>query len=113
MTYTISEKNTIQVVEVESLFNEIENRVILEEVESRIGKGLNKFIIDLAKLDFMNSVGLNFMISIMTKSRDSGGNMAVANAPEQVLNLLEVTKLRPFFILKPSVDEAVRIFNSN
>ena len=103
MTYTISEKNTIQVVEVESLFNEIENRVILDEVENRIGKGLNKFIIDLSKLDFMNSVGLNFMISIMTKSRNSGGNMAVANAPEQVLNLLEVTKLRPFFILKPSV----------
>lgn len=113
MNYSISKKGTIQVVEVQDLFNENDNKVILNEVENRIEKGLNKFIIDLAHLDFMNSVGLNFMISIMHKSRNSGGNMAVANASDQVLNLLEMTKLRPFFILKPSVDEAIRIFNSN
>ncbi len=113
MTYTISELKSIQVLEVNNLYNELDNRVILTEIESRIERGLNKFIVDLANLDFMNSVGLNFMISVMTKSRNSGGDLAVANASEQVLNLLEITKLRSMFTLRPTVEEAVRVFNSN
>ncbi len=113
MTYNISELKSIQVLEVNNLYNEFDNKVILNDVESRIERGLNKFIVDLSKLDFMNSVGLNFMISIMTKSRNSGGDLAVANASDQVLNLLEITKLRSMFTLRPTVEDAVRVFNSN
>ncbi|MEM1322116.1 MAG: STAS domain-containing protein [Bacteroidota bacterium] len=113
MAYNISELKSIQVLEVSTLYNEFDNRIILNDVESRIERGLNKFIVDLSNLDFMNSVGLNFMISIMTKSRNSGGDVAVANASEQVLNLLEITKLRTMFTLRPTVEDAIRVFNSN
>ena len=44
----------------------------------------------------------------MKKSKKSGGNLAVANASENIIKLLEVTKLKSFFQLSPSVDEAMK-----
>jgi len=113
MTYSISDHNTVQVLEVQSLFNETDNKEILRDVQSRIEKGLNKFIVDLSKLDFMNSVGLNFMISILTQSQQSGGNLTVVNANKQVVSLLEMTKLTAFFDLKPSVKDALEHSQKN
>ncbi len=107
MTYSISEHNKVQVLEVQDLFNELDNKQILQDVQSRIEQGLNKFILDLSKLDFMNSVGLNFLISMMTQSKESGGGLTVVNANDQVVGLLEMTKLKTYFNLKPSVEEAL------
>ena len=109
MTHTFSEHNDkIQVLQVESLLNEYDNKSIMQEVENRISKGWNKFVIDLSKMDFMNSVGLNFLIFMLKKSKNSGGNFAVANASESIVRLLEVTKLTSFFRLEASVDEAMK-----
>mgnify|MGYP000291459929 CR=1 FL=1 len=110
MPYTISERNAIQVVEVNSLLSEFDNKRILQDIQDRIEKGSNQFIVDLSHLSFMNSVGLNFLIMMRSKSENSGGNLAIANAPDQVINLLELTKLKPHFNLIGSVNEAIEVF---
>jgi len=108
MTHKFSErKDKIQVLEVKSLLNEYDNKSIMKEVESRISSGWNKFVLDLSNMDFMNSVGLNFLIFMLKKSKNSGGGFAVANASEQIVKLLEVTKLTTLFHLESSVDEAM------
>ena len=113
MTYTIREQNAIQVVEVKDLLDETFNRQILNQVQQKIQSGFNKFIVDLSCLDFMNSVGLNFLISVLTKSKESGGDLAVVNPNDQVIKLLEITKLRKLFQLSPSVEEALQGFSKN
>ena len=113
MTYTIHQHQAIQVVKVESLLNEMINREILNQVQSYIEKGFNKFIVDLSDLRFMNSVGLNFLLSMMKNSEKSGGALAVANANDQIIGLLEMTKLKNMFNLKPSVEKALQEFTSN
>ncbi len=108
MNYAIHEHEAIQVVQVNDLLNELENKIILKEVKERMENGSNEFIVDLSELDFMNSVGLNFLISIMTSSKEKGGSLAVANANEQVISLLEVTKLKNMFTLTQTVEEALQ-----
>lgn len=113
MTYTIHQHQTIQVVKIENLLNEMSNNEILSDVQSYIEKGFNKFVIDLSDLSFINSVGLNFLLSMMKNSEKSGGELAVANANEQIIGLLEITKLKQLFNLKPSVEKALQEFTSN
>ncbi len=113
MNYSISQKDTIQIVSVQDLLSEFDNRQIITDIELHLDKGLNKLIVDLSRLDFMNSVGLNFLISLMTKSRKKGLSMAVANPSMQVLQLLEMTKLKSFFTLKPSVEDALKALSDN
>ena len=107
MTYSIFKHDAAQVLEVRTLFNELDNKEILRDVQNRIEQGFNNFIVDLSKLDFMNSVGLNFLISMMTKSRKSGGDITIVNANDQVMSLLEITKLKKLFKLQPTVEEAL------
>ena len=46
-------------------------------------------------LNFVNSVGLNFLLIHDEKFRkDSGGELALANANDQIIGLLEITKLK-------------------
>lgn len=109
----MSAHNDIQVVAVRDLLNEIDNKVIINEVESCIKNGYRQFVVDLSQLNFMNSVGLNFLLSMMNKSKRSGGALAVANASEQVVNLLKMTKLDGFFVIQPTVEAALDSFVEN
>ncbi len=113
MAYTIKERDAIQVVEVQELLNEDINRVILQDVQTKIQSGFNRFVVDLSRLNFMNSVGLNFLINMLKKSNDSGGQLAVIHANEQVLKLLEITKLTPMFDLSPDLDAALQGLQRN
>ena len=106
MTHSISEHNAIQIVEVHQLFNEIDNKLIFKDIQSHIEKGFDRLILDLSKLDFMNSVGLNFLLMLL---RSSGEKLTVANPSDQVLKLLEITKLKTHFKVTNSVDEAIKM----
>ncbi len=112
MAYTISEYNAVNVLEIKTLLNELDNKKILEAIQSRIEGGTANFVVDLSELDFMNSIGLNFLISAMTKSRDNGGLLTVASPSEQVIKLLEITKLKSFFKLSPTVEEALKSYSN-
>ena len=108
MTHIISEHhNATQIVEVHQLLNEIDNKLIFTDIQSRTEKGFDKLILDLSKLDFMNSVGLNFLLMLL---RTSGEKLTVVSPSQQVLKLLEVTKLKALFKVAPS--EAVALEES-
>jgi len=109
MPHNFSEhKDHTQILQVNSLLNEYDNKSIMQEVDQRIEKGGKNFILDLSKMDIMNSVGLNFLISMMKKSTGTGGRFAIANASENIIKLLEVTKLKSIFQLESSVDDAMK-----
>lgn len=94
-------------LEVYNLLNEYANREILLAVQSKIDEGFSTFVVDLKDIQVMNSVGLNFLIVLRARSEDKGGRIAVVNASHKVMQLLEMTKLRPMFQLSGSVEEAV------
>lgn len=70
---------------------------LLDEVENLIADGKKKFILDLSELQHINSNGLNVLIIILTKSRNSGGDVVVSHVPEKIKPLLVVTKLNTVF----------------
>ncbi len=95
--YNIVQQDNLQVVNVSSLFNELENRKILDEVSNLIEQGSRNFRVDLSSLPFLNSVGLNCLLSIQHKSMKVGGSFSLQGISPQVLKLLEITKLKSFF----------------
>lgn len=110
MTYSIQRQEEIQVLSVDNLISEFENRQILEEVKDIIETGSNRFVIDLSKLRFLNSAGLNFLISVLTKSRNAGGDTVITNVSEDASKLLVLTKLKHVFTTANSVEDAYQLF---
>ncbi|GAB4136994.1 MAG: hypothetical protein Fur0041_11650 [Bacteroidia bacterium] len=73
-------------------------------------EGKCKFVFDLSELKYMNSSGLNLLISTMTKARKNGGDVVIAGISQKIRELLLITKLNSVFTVKDSIDEAVAHF---
>ena len=72
---------------------------------------LNKknFVVDLAKVDWMNSVGLGMLISALTTVKNSGGRLVLANITK-IESILTITRLITVFEHYDSQEEAVKSF---
>lgn len=70
------------------------------------------FIINMENMEYLNSTGLNILIGLLTKVRNSGGEMIICNVPKKINQLLLVTKLNTVFNVAMSVDEANKIIEN-
>jgi len=70
--------------------------------------GLNKknFIVDLAKVDWMNSVGLGMLISSLTTTKNGGGRLVLCNI-DKIESILTITRLITVFEHFDSRDAAM------
>jgi anti-sigma B factor antagonist len=75
-----------------------------------IDRGQKNIVIDLARVDWMNSTGLGILISGYTTLRNHDGQLKLANVTEKIQSLLTITKLVSVFEAHDSVDEAVNSF---
>jgi anti-sigma B factor antagonist len=72
---------------------------------------LNKknVVIDLAKVEWMNSVGLGMLISALTTAKNSGGRLVLANITK-IESILTITRLITVFEHYDSRDDALKSF---
>ena len=110
MEYSFTEKFNIQILQVDSLLNPLDNQEIIRAVEEKIKENCLEFIVDLGKMDYMNSNGLTFLISILTRSRNAGGDVAIANLSDSIKKILIITRLQSAFSIHESVDDALAFF---
>ena len=108
--YSFSTNDSIQILQVDDLLNPLENQKIIKEIEQLIEDGSSNFIIDLSPMKFMNSNGLTFLISILTRARSVGGEVIIANLNENIKKILLITRLQSAFKLAENVEEAIQLF---
>jgi anti-sigma B factor antagonist len=88
-----------------------ESTVLHDKLHELINQGKKKVIIDLAKVDWMNSTGLGILISGLTTMRNNGGELKLSNVTEKIQSLLTITKLITIFETFDTVDQAVQSFS--
>ncbi len=82
-----------------------------DKLHDYIKQNKKKVVIDLAKVDWMNSTGLGILISGLTTLRNNQGDLKLANVTGKIESLLTITKLITVFETFDSVEEAVASFN--
>ena len=73
--------------------------------------GQKKIVINLAKVEWMSSVGLGMLISAMTTMKNADGELKLANVTQSIESLLTITRLITIFKAYDSVDEALAAFD--
>ena len=68
-----------------------------------------KLVLDLAKMEYMNSTGLGVLIHIFTQVRNNGGEVVIVNIPEIINKLLLITKLNSIFNVEDTIADAKKI----
>jgi len=80
------------------------------KVKDLISKGVNKVVMDLGKVTWMNSTGLGALMGSMTSLKSADGDLKLARVTEKVKSLFMITKLITIFSTYDSVDDAVSAF---
>lgn len=81
-----------------------------DKLHEYINQGKTSVVVDLGKVDWMNSTGLGILISGFTTLRNNEGVLKLANVTEKIQSLLVITKLVGVFEAYDSVEEAVSSF---
>lgn len=86
LTFTsqIKSNANITILNIEgSILHKTDSEELTDFIESSIEKGNNNIILNLEKLDYMNSTGINVLISYLTKLRNSGGELIITNVSKK------------------------------
>ncbi len=79
------------------------------KIHEYIQQNKKNIVIDLSKVDWMNSVGLGMLISALTTVKNAGGRLVLANITK-IESILTITRLITVFEHYDSRDEAVKVF---
>jgi anti-sigma B factor antagonist len=79
---------------------------MMERFEELLSRDNKKFVIDMAGFKYMNSTGLNTLLTILTRARKNGGEAIVCCVPENIKSLLVITKLNNIFTVVENEEEA-------
>jgi len=79
------------------------------KIHEYISGNKKNIVVDLAKTDWMNSVGLGMLISALTTVKNAGGRLVLANI-DKIESILTITRLIKVFEHYGSRDEAVQSF---
>ena len=81
-----------------------------DKLHEYLEQNKKRVVIDLAKVDWMNSTGLGILISSYTTLRNNEGELKLANVTDKIKSLLTITKLVTVFDAYDSIDDAVKSF---
>ena len=81
-----------------------------EEINQLLDKQKKKLIIDLGRVNRMNSSGLGILINALTTFRQNGGELKLASLSDRIKALLTITKLSTIFETYDTVDSAINSF---
>ena len=87
-----------------------ESTALHDLLHELIDQKKSQVIIDLSRVDWMNSTGLGLLISGLTTLRKADGELKLANVTEKIQSLLTITKLITVFKTFDSVEDAVKSF---
>jgi anti-sigma B factor antagonist len=108
-SYTLKkEEDNILVISLSGrLIEKNEAADLLEELESLTDFEVLNLVVNLEGMAYMNSTGLNVLITLLTRARKSGGEAILANEPETIKKLLVITKLNQIFVVADTVTKAL------
>jgi anti-sigma B factor antagonist len=80
------------------------------KIHEYISGNKKNVLVDMAKVDWMNSVGLGMLISALTTIKNAGGRLVLANITK-IESILAITRLISVFEHYDSRQEALKSFS--
>ena len=82
------------------------------EMRSFLGQKVNKIVIDLNGVSWMNSMGVGALMRCLTTIRNAEGDLRLARMSEKARSVFVITQLISIFKIFESVEEAIESFKN-
>ncbi len=78
-----------------------------ERLINLVESGARQVVVDLGRVEFLDSTGLGVLVGALKRLRSAGGELSLVCAQERLLKIFRITGLDRVFTLYDSVDAAV------
>ncbi len=103
-------EKTVAILELSGRFDAFEAPAVAERLEQATRDIVN-ILVNLAKVDFVDSAALATLVRGMKRCREQGGDLYVCELQKPVRTIFEVTRLDRAFEVFGSTAEAVQAFD--
>jgi len=104
----ISRRDGVTVVDIEGRFDAASASQTKQELHNLVQDGSIRLVLNLEKMDFIDSAGLGVLVSCLRRTAAEGGDLRLADVPPFCRSIFELTRLTRVFDVTESVEEAVR-----
>jgi len=87
-------------------------KVLREQLASLVPQSQHLWVIDLAKVDFMDSSGLSALVTGLSAARSSGCRLVICNLQAPIRIIFELTQLDSVFEIFDSYDAVLTKVNA-
>jgi len=88
-----------------------QEKKILSLIDTYLSQSFRKFVVDLSKINHINSAGLSYLVRMLNRVRKQKGLLVLKEPSKQVVKLLEITKLLALCTLANSKKEVYKILD--
>ena|SRR3989338_3536527 len=110
MNLKIEKKQDVVVLQVKGSLDADSVSQFKKKVNKIIEEGSKCLVLDGSELEFVDSMGLGSLISLLRKLRSQNGDLKVAAISKEVQQVFEITRLHQLFQIFSNSDEAIKAF---
>jgi anti-sigma B factor antagonist len=78
-----------------------------DEISDLVGQGRHRLVIDMEKVDFLDSTGLGVLVGGLKKVRAQDGSMELICSQDRLLKIFRITGLAKVFTIHASETDAL------
>lgn len=100
--------NVLVVTPQENYLNASIAAPLKKRLHEHTDNGCTKLVLDLDRVEFMDSSGLTVIISTLKSLKELGGRLVLCGVGEDLTSLFQLTRLDKIFQVYPNTSQAVR-----
>ncbi len=106
LALTARTEGDVEIIEVGGEIDVYTAPRLREAIVTAVDAGHTRLVIDVRKVDFLDSTGLGVLVGALKRVRADGGSLDIVCTQERILKIFEITGLDKVFGLHATVDEA-------
>ncbi len=99
-------KDNYQLFRLTGLLDAFSELIFRKSIGTCIDEGPKDIILDLSKIEFVDSSGLGALVQLVKKAQTDGGTLQVVSNP-RVTQTVKLVRLEKFLSLQNSVNDAI------
>lgn len=112
MEFSVHEKDDVVILVIDGeMVGGPDATVLADKIRDLIEEGKNRIVVDMEKVNFMNSSGLGILIGSLTTVRNNGGDLRLFHLSNKLREVLRITKLHSVFEVFEDEGKAIGSFS--
>lgn len=110
MNISKTQEGNITIIKIVGSLDALTAAKLTEFFTAEVASGNAKLVADLAGLEYSSSAGLRVLLNATKESRQSGGDLRLANVQGNVQKILDMSGFTSILKFYPNVAEAVKSY---